>query len=61
MNKNIDKQITQTSPSFTLAITFELLINYLLKISMGDTTAGDCGLNAPRIAEEEYSTAQGGV
>ena len=30
-------------------------------MSMADITAGDCGLNAPRIAEEEDSTAQGGV
>ena len=36
-------------------------IYLLFKMSMGDTTAGDCGLSAPRIAEEEYSTAQGGV
>ena len=30
-------------------------------MSMGDTTTGDCGLSAPRIVEEGYSTAQGGV
>ena len=30
-------------------------------MSMGDTTTGECGLSVPRIAEEEDSTAQGGV
>ena len=37
------------------------VLHLLFKMSMADTTTGDCGLNAPRIAEEENSTAQGGV
>ena len=36
-------------------------IHLSFKMSMGVTTAGDCGLSAVRIAEEGYSTVQGGV